>query len=75
MTIIKRFKNNLIQMDNKIISFDTHVATIKNGNKLQLEKWEIVRKWNGQTETITKSPTTTRHINHVANELNLTIIK
>ena len=75
MDKIKRYKNNLIQINNKIISFDTHVATIKSGNKLKVEKWEIKRQWNGKTETITESPTTTRHINHVANELNLTIIK
>tara|TARA_R100001129_G_C5233667_1_gene223323 strand:- start:60 stop:284 length:225 start_codon:yes stop_codon:yes gene_type:complete len=72
---IKRYNNNLIQVDNKIISFETHVATIKEGNKLKLEKWEIERDWNGSKQKITSSPITTKHINQVANELSLTIIK
>jgi len=70
----KRYKNNLCQVDNKIFSYDTHIATIK-GNTLKAEKWEIERVWGGKTEKITSSPTTSKHLNFVANELNLNLVK
>ena len=41
-TYFKRYKNNLCQVGNKIISYETHIATIKD-NTLNAEKWEIER--------------------------------
>jgi hypothetical protein len=68
----KKYKQNLHRENNKIIAYNTHIATIK-GNNLILEDWEIKRIWKGKEETINTSPTTTKYINYVANELNLTI--
>ena len=61
---LKRYKQNLRVIGNDVISYDTHVAEIV-GNKLYKLKWNV----NGMTS----SPTTTKHINYVANELGLTI--
>mgnify|MGYP001579619762 CR=1 FL=1 len=57
---MKKYKQNLrIDRDN-VYSYNTHVATIK-GNKLyQIGYWSM---------------TTQKHINYVASELNLTLIK
>ena len=57
---LSKYKQNLKIEGNKVISYVTHVATI-NGNELhQLGYW---------------SKTTQKHINYVASELNLTLIK
>tara|TARA_Y100000022_G_C13235907_1_gene369814 strand:+ start:742 stop:948 length:207 start_codon:yes stop_codon:yes gene_type:complete len=61
---LKRYKQNLKVIENDVISYNTHVAEIV-GNKLYKLKWNV----NGMTS----SPTTTKHINYVANELGLTI--
>tara|TARA_B100000035_G_scaffold259926_1_gene230694 strand:- start:3011 stop:3217 length:207 start_codon:yes stop_codon:yes gene_type:complete len=61
---LKRYKQNLRVIENDVISYNTHVAEIV-GNKLYKLKWNV----NGMTS----SPTTTKHINYVANELGLTI--
>ncbi len=61
---LKRYKQNLRVIGNDVISYNTHVAEIV-GNKLYKLKWNV----NGMTS----SPTTTKHINYVANELGLTI--
>ena len=58
--LLKKYKQNLRIEGNKVISYVTHVATI-NGNKLeQLGYWSM---------------TTQKHINYVAKELNLNLIK
>ena len=57
---LDKYKQNLTIHGNKVWSYTTHVATI-NGNKLeQLGYW---------------SQTTQKHINYVAKELNLTLVK
>ena len=57
---LDKYKQNLTIHGNKVWSYTTHVATI-NGNKLeQLGYW---------------SQTTQKHINYVAKELNLVLIK
>ena len=65
MKTFDRYKKNLRLIGNDIISYDTHVAEIKNGKLYKL-------KWN--VRGMTSSPTTTKHINYVARELNLEII-
>ena len=65
MKTFDRYKQNLRLIGNDIISYDTHVAEIKNGKLYKL-------KWN--VRGMTSSPTTTKHINYVARELNLEII-
>lgn len=55
-----KYKQNLRQDQNKIISYSTHVATIEGDTLRQLGYWSI---------------TTQKHINYVAKELNLTLIK
>ncbi len=57
---LDKYKQNLTIHGNKVWSYTTHVATI-NGNKLQqLGYW---------------SQTTQKHINYVAKELNLLLVK
>tara|TARA_R100000742_G_C4231858_1_gene53241 strand:+ start:28 stop:210 length:183 start_codon:yes stop_codon:yes gene_type:complete len=60
MKILERYKQNLRIDGNRVISYTTHVATIENGNLIQLGWW---------------SQTTQKHINYVAQELNLNLIK
>jgi|TARA_R110000850_G_C9778956_1_gene448185 hypothetical protein len=64
MKTFDRYKQNLRQIGNDIISYDTRVAEIKD-NKLYKLKWNV--------RGMTSSPTTSKHINYVANELGLTI--
>ena len=66
MRNLKRYKQNLKVIDNKVYSYDTLVAEIK-GDKLHKIYWNV----NGMTT----SPTTSKHINYVANELNLKLIQ
>ena len=65
MKTFDRYKQNLRLIGNDIISYDTHVAEIKDGKLYKL-------KWN--VRGMTSSPTTTKHINYIAQELNLEII-
>jgi hypothetical protein len=65
MKTFDRYKVNLRQIGNDIYSYNTHVAEIKDG-KLYKLKWNVYG--------MTSSPTTTKHINYVANELNLEIV-
>jgi hypothetical protein len=60
MRTFSKYKQNLRQDQNKIISYTTHVATIEGGNLIQLGWWSM---------------TTQKHINYVARELNLNLIK
>ena len=62
--IKNRYKINLKQIGNDIWSYDTRVAEIKD-DKLYKLKWNV--------RGMTSSPTTSKHINYVANELGLTI--
>ena len=55
-----RYKENLMLIDDKVISYTTHVATIKRSELIQWKKW---------------SQTTQRHINYVAKELALKLIR
>ena len=66
MKTFDRYKQNLREHNNKIYSYDTHVATIHkngkyNGDALIQHGW-----W---------SVTTQKHINYVANEYDLPIIE
>ena len=60
-----RYKQNLKQVGNDIISYNTVVAQIKD-NKLHLTNWYIPGVGS-------YSRTTSKHINYVAQELNLEI--
>ena len=57
---MKKHQQNLRVDGNKVISYTTHVATIDGQNLLQLGWW---------------SRTTQKHVNYVAKEYGLTIIK
>ena len=57
---LSKHKQNLKIEGNKVISYTTHVATIKGDELHQLGYW---------------SQTTQKHINFVAQELGLTLIK
>ncbi len=65
MKTFDKYKQNLKQVDNNIISYDTVVAQIKD-NKLHLVNWYVPGVGS-------HSPTTSRHINYVAQQLNLEI--
>ena len=62
MKTFDRYKVNLSQIGNDIYSYDTRVAEIK----LYKLKWNV--------DGMTSSPTTSKHINYVARELNLEIV-
>lgn len=55
-----KYLQNLSQQGEKIYSYNTHVATIKGSDLIQHGWWSV---------------TTQKHINYVANELNLNLIK
>jgi len=65
MKTFDRYKQNLRLIGNDVISYDTRVAEIKDGKLYKL-------KWN--VRGMTSSPTTSKHINYVARELDLEII-
>ena len=66
MKTFDRHKKNLRQVGDAIWSYSTHVATlVYNSDKLQYELHQ--HGW--------WSVTTQRHINYVANELGLEIVK
>ena len=66
MKTFDRYKVNLKQIGNDIYSYDTHVAEIKDG-KLYRMNWYVPGVGS-------YSATTTKHINYVAQELNLEIV-
>ena len=57
---MKKYKQNLRLEGNNVISYATHVATIEGNELKQLGYWSM---------------TTQKHINYVASELNLKLIK
>ena len=57
---MKKYKQNLRVEGNKVYSYNTHVATIDGGELHQLGYWSM---------------TTQKHINYVAKEFNLVLIK
>lgn len=57
---MKRYKQNLIIRGNQVWSYSTHVATIAGDKLYQLGYWSMK---------------TQKHINYVAKELDLDIIK
>ena len=63
----KYFQNLRVENNGKVYSYDTLVARINRGEThLTKIAWNVDGK--------TSSPTTSRHINYVARELNLEII-
>ena len=77
MIKLPKHKENLRIINNSdVYSYNTLVARINKG-KTHLTKlnWEIKRYWCGRHEKINKSPTTTRHINYVAEYYKLKIIE
>ena len=60
MRTLDKYKQNLRILGNEVWSYSTHVATIENNDLLQLGYW---------------SQTTQKHINYVADELDLILIK
>jgi hypothetical protein len=57
---MRKYKQNLNVIGTNVYSYNTHVATIQGNNLHQLGHWSV---------------TTQNHINFVAKELNLTLIK
>lgn len=60
MRQLNRYKQNLRILGNQVWSYTTHVATIDGNNLLQLGYWSM---------------TTQKHINYVAKEYNLILVK
>tara|TARA_R110000787_G_scaffold164748_1_gene277858 strand:+ start:177 stop:362 length:186 start_codon:yes stop_codon:yes gene_type:complete len=60
MRTLEKYKQNLSIRGHQVWSYTTHVATIDGNDLLQLGYW---------------SQTTQKHINYVANKLNLKLIK
>ena len=63
---LDKYKMNLRVNGNEVYSYNTLVAEII-GDELHKVAWRV----NGMTS----SPTTSKHVNYVANELNLKLIK
>ena len=63
---LDKYKMNLRINGNNVYSYDTLVAEII-GDELHKVAWKV----NGMTS----SPTTSKHVNYVARELNLKLIK
>jgi hypothetical protein len=57
---MKKYKENLSVIGNNVYSYNKHVATISGNTLKQLGYW---------------SATTQKHINYVAQQFNLTLIK
>ena len=57
---MKKYKENLSVIGSNVYSYNTHVATISGNTLKQLGYW---------------SQTTQKHINYIAKEFNLTLIK
>ena len=57
---MKKYKQNLNVINQNVYSYNTHVATIQDNTLKQLGYW---------------SQTTQKHINYIAKEFNLTLIK
>ena len=57
---MKKYKQNLNVINQNVYSYNTHVATIQDNTLKQLGWWSV---------------TTQKHINYVAKEFNLTLIK
>jgi len=66
MAKLDKYKMNLSVQGWNIYSYETLVAKIV-GNELHKVPWKV----NGKTS----SPTTSKHINYVANQLDLTLIR
>ena len=60
MQKLDKYKQNLTIHGNKVWSYNTHVATIEANDLIQLGYW---------------SQTTQKHINYVADELDLILIR
>ena len=60
MRTLDKYKQNLRILDCQVWSYSTHVATIENNDLIQLGYW---------------SQTTQEHINYVADQLDLILIK
>ena len=58
--MLSRYKQNLRFIENKVYSYDIHVASIEGNNLVVLGYWSV---------------TTSKHINYVAKELNLKVVK
>jgi hypothetical protein len=57
---MKKYKQNLSVIGSNVYSYNTHVAIISGNTLKQLGYWSV---------------TTQKHINYVANQFNLTLIK
>ena len=60
MQTLKKYKQNLSLVGNQVWSYSTHVATIEDNKLIQLGYW---------------SQTTQKHINYVADQLDLKLSK
>ena len=57
---MKTYKKNLVVINNQVFGYDTHIATIEETNLIVLGYW---------------SKTSQKHVNFIAKELNLNIVK
>mgnify|MGYP006404359139 FL=1 len=57
---LDKYKENLLLIGNEVYSYHTNVASIEKNNLIQHGWWSV---------------TTQKHINYVAKELNLNLIK
>ena len=66
-----RYTQNLRFEHPFVISYTTKVAEVK-GDEIHPLNWKVVDEYGN---AITSSPTTSKHINYVATQLNLKLIK
>lgn len=60
MKTLSKYKENLRVIGNDVYSYSTNVARIEGNNLIQLGYWSV---------------TTQKHVNYVAKELNLKLVK
>tara|TARA_R110002012_G_scaffold107391_1_gene249107 strand:+ start:72 stop:320 length:249 start_codon:yes stop_codon:yes gene_type:complete len=82
MRYFKKYQQNLKHDNNFVYSYDTKVAEISyaegKGEYLEAFKngyYGTLKKLAWNVDGKTSSPTTTRHINHAADQLNLLIVE
>ena len=69
---LNKYNKNLKVVNNYIYSYNTKVGYI-NHSKKEVSKIQFKILYKG--DIITTSPTTSKHINYVVNELNYKLIK
>ena len=73
-----RYKQNLYTTDDKVYSYNTIVGEIDHENSTitEVKWWDKITRYDLHGSKFSKqSPTTSRHLHYVANEMNYKLIR